>query len=73
MVSLAGPRSVKAKFWLDDLQGFLSVSDFRFQRVHQYKLLGGVVDATSSPGPQVSGRQFAVTELSAPYHRYLKH
>ena len=55
MVSLAGPNSVKAKLWSNDFHGFLSVSDFLFQLVHQYKLFGCVIDATLSLGPEVSG------------------
>ena len=71
MASLAGPESVQAMHWLNDLQGHLTVTDFCFQLVHQYRLLGGLIDATSSLGPEVDSKQLAVTKISAPYHRYI--
>ena len=64
MVSLAGPKSVKAKSWLNDFQGALTLCDFKFQLVHQYRLLGGVIDASASLGLEISGRQLAITEIS---------
>ena len=41
MVPLAGPKMMKAKHWLNDLQGHLAVSYIRFQLVHQHMFLGG--------------------------------
>ena len=69
MVSLAGPKSVKAKGWLNNFQGFLTVCDLNFQVVHQYQLLHGVIDASASLDPEIGGRQSAITKICAPYHK----
>lgn len=45
--------------------------NFKFQLVHQCKLLGSVIDATASLGPEISGGQLAITKISAPYHEYI--
>ena len=71
MVSLAGPKSVGAKDWWNAFQAGLTVCDFKFWLVRQYKLLGGVIDASASLDPEISCRQSAMTMISAPYHRYI--
>ena len=62
---------MKAKNWLDALNGSLTVSGFAFELVRKYKLLGGVTDHISSLGPEFNTRQLAITKVSFPYHRYI--
>ena len=70
-ISIAGQNSCKVGRWIDLFDGRIDIDGFIFQVVHLYKLLGGVIEASASLGPEMSSRQLAVTKISAPYHRYV--
>ena len=71
MISLSGQNSKAAKQWVARLEGYLTVMQCRFQLVVAYKLLGGTIEALGSLGPELHNRQLAVTQISAPFHRYI--
>ena len=71
MISLTGPNSIRVQKWLYDLGGYIQVDDCSFQIVPAYKLLGGMIDASCSLGPEIHSRQSAVAKISVPYHKYV--
>ena len=71
MISKSGQNSKAAPRWLDQLEGFLTITGCRFQIVRSYKLLGGMIDAQGSLGPEIHSRQIAVSKISGPFHKYI--
>ena len=75
MISISGQNSKAANLWLDQLEGFLTIIGCRFQIVRSYKLLGGMIDAQGSLGPEVHSRypKFPVLSTSTSVPRLTFH
>ena len=71
MISISGQNSKAANLWLDQLEGLLTIIGCRFQIVRSYKLLGGMIDAQGSLGPEILSSQTEVSKTSGPFHKYI--